>query len=85
MVPHEPQPDPDRMGRSNSPPRSMSRLSAVVARRLAAGAALVIACIAASAGVAHAGSETYMGQQGLSAGNAYASGSAHTYVWVIGP
>jgi hypothetical protein len=44
-------------------------------------AAIVIAATQASS--ASAQFETFMGQQGLSAGNAYASASAHTYVYRI--
>lgn len=59
----------------------------MIARSSTLAAKLAVAVIAslavagiASASVAHAGFETFMGAQGLSAGNAYASTSAHSFV-----
>ena len=53
-------------------------------RRTAVAACLAAIVLAATqAASASAQFETFMGQQGLSAGNAYASASAHTYVYRI--
>lgn len=48
--------------------------------RAACGFAVCVLAVLVNAGVAAAAFETFMGSQGLSAGNAYSSYSAHSYV-----